>query len=393
MLQNSSPQGWYYAPGFLVFALPCSTLHEFSLHSKDKVNFLAWKGADGRPQSTQEADRVNVPSILAPSPPAGLELSGTAGFPRWEVTVADSIPHIPLQKSLFDKSKSQHLGTPGCLVGYMCLTKPLPRYLELPVVPVQLCSETGNNKLLANITLVIKRLHDIIPKYMRNHSQITRQAWEALKYTGFLFHALFALIVVLVSITVHCSIQKKKSSLYQESTEQGGKRWTLLDRAKMKWLLNTTVGKATFSSGRKSRLVFRSCQQPWELDQGRWDAEKGTHGLLLSCKCGVTVRRKQADLRFSAPYPARRVSAMNHSRGAHTAMWRSHLCAILGGFHYRKCLYNPLQNWQQLSQEHGGLLSHPCPHTAKGTRCVCRGRLRLHLHRYRVTHLGKGGEL
>lgn len=48
----------------------------------------------------------------------------------------------------------------------------------------------------------------------------------------------------------------------------------------MKWVLNTTVGRATFSSGRKSRLVFRSCQQPRELDQGTWDAGKGTHSLL-----------------------------------------------------------------------------------------------------------------
>lgn len=48
----------------------------------------------------------------------------------------------------------------------------------------------------------------------------------------------------------------------------------------MKWVLNTTVGRETFSSGRKSRLVFRSCQQPRELDQGIWDAGKGTHSLL-----------------------------------------------------------------------------------------------------------------
>lgn len=62
------------------------------------------------------------------------------------------------------------------MVGYMCPTKPLPCYLELPVVPVQLCSKTDNSKLLANIILVIKRFHYIIPKYMKNHSQITRPA-------------------------------------------------------------------------------------------------------------------------------------------------------------------------------------------------------------------------
>lgn len=77
----------------------------------------------------------------------------------------------------------------------------------------------------------------------------------------------------------------------------------------MKWLLNTTVGKATFSSGRKSRLAFRSCQQPRELHQGSQDAEKGTHRLLLSCQRGVTARRKRAALRIPAPYPARRESA------------------------------------------------------------------------------------
>lgn len=48
----------------------------------------------------------------------------------------------------------------------------------------------------------------------------------------------------------------------------------------MKWVLNMTVERATFSSGRKSRLVFRSCQQPRELDQGTQDAGKGTHSLL-----------------------------------------------------------------------------------------------------------------
>lgn len=48
----------------------------------------------------------------------------------------------------------------------------------------------------------------------------------------------------------------------------------------MKWVLNTTVGRATFSSGRKSRLVFRSCQQPRERDQGTRDAGKETHSLL-----------------------------------------------------------------------------------------------------------------
>lgn len=56
----------------------------------------------------------------------------------------------------------------------------------------------------------------------------------------------------------------------------------------MKWLLNTTVGKATFSIGRKSRLVFRSCQQPRELAQGSQDAGKGTQFtsvLQTGCYC------------------------------------------------------------------------------------------------------------
>lgn len=113
--------------------------------------------------------------------------------------------------------KTSGLGTPGCLVGY-CV-QALPCYLELPVVPVQLCSQTSK-KLLANIVLVIKRLCDIIPRHVRHHPWITRPARDMLKYTGSLFHALFALIVILVSITVHCSIQKK-SSLYQESAEWG----------------------------------------------------------------------------------------------------------------------------------------------------------------------------
>lgn len=98
----------------------------------------------------------------------------------------------------------------------------------------------------------------------------------------------------------------------------------------MKWLLNTTVGKATFSSGRKSRLAFRSCQQPRELHQGSQDAEKGTHSLLLSCQRGVTARRKRAALRIPALYPARRESARNRSSGTRAA---TRLHAELGELH------------------------------------------------------------
>lgn len=64
----------------------------------EKVNFLAWKEADGRPQSTWEADTVNASSILAPSLPAGLELRGTARFPGQEV-MAEAMPQLTLQKS------------------------------------------------------------------------------------------------------------------------------------------------------------------------------------------------------------------------------------------------------------------------------------------------------
>jgi len=119
--------------------------------------------------------------------------------------------------------------------------------------------------------------------------------------------------------------------------------------------------------------------------------KRGTHGLLLSCKGGVTARRKQADVCLSAPHPARRDHARHRSRGAHTATRRSRLCAVLGWFREGKCPCNPLQNRRQPSQGHGGLLSHPCPHTAEGTSCVREGRLGSHLHGHRLTHLGKGG--
>lgn len=121
-------------------------------------------------------------------------------------------PSSHCKNQSFDRSKGQGLRDTWVLTASALLLG----------APSSSSSVTGN-KLLANIVFVIKRLRDIIPKYKRNHSQITRPAREALKYTGFLFHALFALIVILVSITVHCSIQKK-SSLYQESTEQGGER-------------------------------------------------------------------------------------------------------------------------------------------------------------------------
>lgn len=67
----------------------------------------------------------------------------------------------------------------------------------------------------------------------------------------------------------------------------------------MKWLLNTTVGKATFSTGRRSRLVFRSCQQPRELAQGRQDAGKGTRFTsVLQTRCllqGSAQNRSDGD--------------------------------------------------------------------------------------------------
>ena len=75
----------------------------------------------------------------------------------------------------------------------------------------------------------------------------------------------------------------------------------------MKWLLNTTVGKATFSTGRKSRLVFRSCQQPRELAQGSQDAGKGTQFtsvLRTRCYCKEvhrTAAMEMTSMRRSGP--------------------------------------------------------------------------------------------
>lgn len=85
--------------------------------------------------------------------------------------VADSIPQLTLQKiTHLTGAKAKGSGTPGCL-GASALLLGAPNSS-----PVQLCSETGKIKLLANIMFVIKRLCDIIPKYKRNHSQITRPA-------------------------------------------------------------------------------------------------------------------------------------------------------------------------------------------------------------------------
>lgn len=92
----------------------------------------------------------------------------------------------------------------------------------------------------------------------------------------------------------------------------------------MKWLLNTTVGKATFSIGRKSRLVFRSCQQPRELAQGSQDAGKGTQFtsvLQTRCYCKEvhrTAAMEMTSMRRSGPVAPRRALLSplhSHARG------------------------------------------------------------------------------
>lgn len=117
----------------------------------------------------------------------------------------------------------------------------------------------------------------------------------------------------------------------------------------MKWLLNTTPGKATFSSGRKSRLVFRSCQQPRELHQGSQDAEKGTHSLLLSRQRGVTARRKRASQPRSLPGEKVRGTAAEGPA-------QQHVCAQSWASFTKQCQHNPRQN--------------RCPHAAESTRCA-----------------------
>lgn len=148
-----------------------------------------------------------------------------------------------------------------------------------------------------------------------------------------------------------------------------------------------TVGKATFSSRRKSRLVFRSCQQPRELDRGTQDAERAT---VYCCPASAVLLRGGSRPVY-ASQPHTLLGEKVRRTAAEAPIWHcgDHVCAILSRFHDGQCPCNPLQNGEQPSQEHGGLLSRPCLHTAEGTRCVCRGRLGFHLHGYRVMHLGE----
>ena len=133
-------------------------------------------GADGRPRSAWEADsECCIRLSTFPLDRVGTEWDSKEPRGRSHGDRFNPPAHIAKITHL-TRAKASTWGHPGCLVGYVCPTKPLPRYLELPVVPVQLCSETGNNKLLTNMVSVTKRLRDIIPKYMRNHSQITRPA-------------------------------------------------------------------------------------------------------------------------------------------------------------------------------------------------------------------------
>lgn len=90
--------------------------------------------------------------------------------------VADAIPQLMLQKSLIRQEQKPTLRDTWVLGRLHVSDQASALLLGAPSIPVQPCSKTGNNKQLANILLVIKRLHYIIPKYMRNHSQITRPA-------------------------------------------------------------------------------------------------------------------------------------------------------------------------------------------------------------------------
>lgn len=104
----------------------------------------------------------------------------------------------------------------------VCPTKPLPWDLELPIVSVQLGLVTGNLKTLLPNILLIVRLHDspkVHHKPFPDHQTSLRNIEV---------HWLFIPCIVCFdshSCFHHCTLfNTKKSSLYQESAEQGGER-------------------------------------------------------------------------------------------------------------------------------------------------------------------------
>lgn len=87
-------------------------------------------------------------------------------------------------------------------------------------------------------------------------------------------------------------------------------------------------------------------------------------------ECSVTTRSKQAHLHLSTPDPARRGSARNRSRGAHTATWGLCLCNPRE-VSLRKALHNPPRT-DSNHPGNVGVLSQLCLHTARPWD-VCAG--------------------
>lgn len=137
----------------------------------------------------------------------------------------------------------------------------------------------------------------------------------------------------------------------------------------MKWVLNTTVGRATFSSGRKSRLVFRSCQQPRERDQGTRDAGKETHSLLRPWNAlllqGVSRLTCTSQPRPCQERKCKEPQQRCQYSNVGTVSVQSREVSL------RKILHNP----PRIDSNHpgnAGVLSQLCPHTARPWE-VCRG--------------------
>lgn len=138
----------------------------------------------------------------------------------------------------------------------------------------------------------------------------------------------------------------------------------------MKWVLNTTVGRATFSSGRKSRLVFRSCQQPRELDQGTLDAGKGTHEDYSGPGMRCYYKEQAGPLTPLNPRPCQERRCKEPQQRCPNSDVGTVSVQSQGGV-LRKILHDPPRT-DSNHPRNAGVLSQLCPHTARPWD-VCAG--------------------
>lgn len=149
----------------------------------------------------------------------------------------------------------------------------------------------------------------------------------------------------------------------------------------MKWLLNTTVGKATFSCGRNSRLVCSGAVSSGRDNRIRVVRMLEREPTVYFCPANTALLRGGSrPMDASAPNPAWRERARDHTSSACAAMW--------GGFTEENAYVTPRRTDSSCPRRWGAA-EPPLPAHSRGHEV---GRLGLRPHGYRGCLWARGGQ-